>query len=783
MSYTIEDKILRELKAYYEESDAIEKKSFSSAAQYVQGGHLSGSWSTDDSMFLTPSYLRALFEAEDWVYIIVDLIAMKVSNQYLRVMKQEIIDGKAVISPAEDHPLQKLLSRPNNIQDYHSWMYTTVVDLTLIGNCIQWFTDNSIYNLPADNINIDFDRNGIISKYRTFETIDKEGYATPVKIFSFDPKSIIHHRRPNPSSMIWGLSPFIPGQRPILFNRYSTEYLNSFYQKGASPGIVLEMGDMANESNSLRLLRTMENSYTGRRNQRKPLVLPKGVTAKTLSHTLADQQLNTYISQNRETIIGLLKVPPHEVGLQKSGSLGSEEYKTALKNFWASTLKPTMRIIAGNLTHAFYNKLGENYFLEFDLSDVDILQEDLKQKADLATAMLSTRTLNETRDKVWADAPLPGGDKTPGIMPDINLPISQESLPQVEMESSDKIETPEANNPIDDLIKTRAMRADTWVKAKGTWFDDRQSKIDSASQKFEPSLFKLSIDMMQKQTIESLKAVKKFLVDEKNYSPMKSGIRVDHVGSRKSWVIKAEIKDKKELRRRIREAMDSFKADWEKGYTKTLDPTLDLGYNIALDVPFDIPSKDEITVLGDKNKDKRRTLLAARGLRTFADMSETTTEKIMTIITNGAKENLSVGEIVKNIVDKITNVDNIRSRAETIARTETLTAVSIGQAAAMKDAAKFIPNLKKMWLTAGDDRVRGLKSSDQKDHANMHGDVVKYDKDFIEPKTGEKIAYPRAPGGSAAMVINCRCTWVMLPDDEMKEVEKNPDNFSLPQEP
>jgi uncharacterized protein with gpF-like domain len=164
-------------------------------------------------------------------------------------------------------------------------------------------------------------------------------------------------------------------------------------------------------------------------------------------------------------------------------------------------------------------------------------------------------------------------------------------------------------------------------------------------------------------------------------------------------------------------------------------------------------------------------------------MSDTTTEKIMSIIEQGAKDNLSIGDVVKNIVDKITNVENIRSRAQTIARTESLTAVSIGQAAAMKDAAKFIPDLKKMWLTAGDDRVRGLKSSDQKDHANMHGDVVKYDAEFTEPKTGEKIAYPRAPGGSAAMVINCRCTWVMLPSDEMKEVEKSPDNYSLPQEP
>ena len=45
----------------------------------------------------------------------------------------------------------------------------------------------------------------------------------------------------------------------------------------------------------------------------------------------------------------------------------------------------------------------------------------------------------------------------------------------------------------------------------------------------------------------------------------------------------------------------------------------------------------------------------------------------------------------------------------------------------------------------------------------MDGQVVDYNADFVDPRSGERIEFPQAPGGSAAMVINCRCTWAAIP--------------------
>lgn len=742
-----------------------------------------GKWATDDTSFLDPIQLKNLFNSEEWVYIVCDLIAMKISSQPLRVMKQVMNDGVANVEPAEDHPLQATLERPNEYQDYHSWMYVHVVDLTLIGNGVQWKLKNQqenklqIFNVPVESVQIDFDQDGRIRRYATYEIVDREGYPVQRLQWSFNPQDIIHVRRPNPSSMIWGLSPFIPGQRPLLFNRWSQEYLNNFYQKGATPGLALMQENTASTEQLGRMLKSFEGAYTGRRNQRRTLVLPKGVSVKELTHSLSDQQLKDYISQNRETILALLKVPPHEVGLQKQGSLGSEEYKTALKNFWSSTLIPTQRLISGTMTHAFQDMLGKDHFLEFDNSDVDILQEDKKAKADLATVMLNTRTLNEVREAVWQDPPLEGGDKLPGSQAPALDPFATFSKPVAPEEDKpmESKEVPIGNSDLDLAgLKAQQEVGDTWVKANGNWFNQREAEVRKQTGKSEPSVYKLAIETFGNQILDVIPAVKKWMSDEKNYRQAKSYIKSDGAGRRRSWSVKAKIEDEEKLKKEIEKALEKTRAEWRKGYTDSLSATIDTGYKAGIDVPFDVEDREALQALQERNKKQRRLILQARGLDTFAKMNETTTESIMRIIDNGVKRNFSIGEIARSIADDFTNIDKINSRANTIARTEVLTAVSLGQAAAMKDAKELIPNLQKMWITAQDDRVRGLKTSDQKDHINMHGQTRAVDEPFTEPKTGEEIDYPRAPGATPAMAINCRCTWVMLPGPKMEDV--NADN-------
>jgi uncharacterized protein with gpF-like domain len=162
-------------------------------------------------------------------------------------------------------------------------------------------------------------------------------------------------------------------------------------------------------------------------------------------------------------------------------------------------------------------------------------------------------------------------------------------------------------------------------------------------------------------------------------------------------------------------------------------------------------------------------------------MSKTTTEQVMASITEGIEKQQTVDEMVRGLKEMFTNPDEIGGRLERIVRTETLTAASIGQAAAMNDAGSIIPGLKKSWVNAGDDRVRGLKASDGADHVSLQGVILDFDQPFTDPRSGTKLMYPRDTNGQAGDVINCRCSLIYMPPEnaaalgfENLNTEENP---------
>lgn len=740
-----------------EGADESKSAALAYAIESDMGG--GGMWDGEMRAFMDAQTLKQLFFSELWVFLTVDLVAMKLSAQPMKVMTGSVVNGKFIKRPAEGHPLQQLIENPNPFQSYSSWMYCLLVDLSLLGNSILWYASQSNYLmlLPAETIMLDISRDGRLASYKVAE-MQSDGGMQKVIQTSFSPEDIVHMRRPNPSSLLWGLSPFIPGRKSVLFNRYSQEYLNSFYQKGAMPGFALEMGAEANERVAMRLLRTFENAYTGRKNMRRTLVLPKGVSLKEVSHTLADQDLATYVNMNREDIINILKVPKHELSLQEAGSLGSEEAKTALKNFWNATLIPLARIVEGELTRFFRRRgqlEGTDTFLEFDLSNVDALQEDLAAKADMAVKLLNAGwSLNEVRTKIWelpesgeaaATVPYPirptgpvGGFPTFGLA----LPSQAPALPPAQAPAQ------EDRNATASGTKASKDKLTSFLKGGDGWWSRREAHAREAVAKGQAELEKAVLKMFADMAVAITKAVKSHL-KEKSWDE----------GLRTKADERAKLVGKTELRRKLRRALDRFEERWIDDARTALSARVDAGYGVALELPFNLASENEITALRERGAKAREDALEERSGRVFSYLNESTVEGVYSTIERGIDSGKTVAEIADDLRSKFSDVEQIGARAQTIARTETLTAVSIGQAAAMKDAARLVPDLMKMWITADDDRVRDT-------HQQLHGDVVEHDAEFANG-----LQYPRDPSGKAEDVINCRCTWIMVPKDQMSNID------------
>ena len=145
--------------------------------------------------------------------------------------------------------------------------------------------------------------------------------------------------------------------------------------------------------------------------------------------------------------------------------------------------------------------------------------------------------------------------------------------------------------------------------------------------------------------------------------------------------------------------------------------------------------------------------------RTFLEFAvikptETFRNHLLQVLLEGIANESSVDEMVK----LIENDSFARYQAERIVRTECGRAANTG---VKISADAFEYEMEKEWIAFRDFRTRGQKPKDKKDHYHLDGVVVDYNEPFVDPKSGERIDYPQAPKGSAAMVINCRCSYAV----------------------
>ena len=699
---------VRRVVEHIEPDDIVETKD---NTVFNDGG--SNIWAPDTPRWIDSYSLKNLYFTEDWVYIVVHNASSKISDLHLSVVEIEMVNGQVVKRPALDHPLQERLDNPNSLQGQQTWLYNKVADLLIMGNNVDWLDPESgeLWQVPAERVTLNFGDCGELDSY----TVSGQREDDTICVTQLNPDDVIHTRRPNPSNAFWGLSPFIPGGKSILFNRYSSEYLNNFYLKGATPTMALEMGSDSNTKSALRMLRSFELAYTGRRNQRRTMLAPAGVSIKTITPTLADQQLKEYVDQNRETIINLLAVPKSELSLQDSGSLGSQETRLQLKNYWESTLLPTGGLIVEQLNKFFADELGENFRIEFDLSPVDALRDDKLKTSELADRLIRSgvMTINEVRKDLYNKEGIDGGD--------VSVLVAgrgpQEIPPNVEPEG----ERPRNDEPTRSLSqgeKFLAEHKDYWMnylekKFQMEQITERDNKI-------------LAMNLLGAFIKEAEPVLNDFL--ERNTKQTGRGL----------------------LRKLLKGIFDDFEEEYADQYVQNNEALTRFGYEQSLTTPaFNNRDAQAIAVL--QETDKGRDLLAARGIKSFESIKQTEVGGILGLITRALDLGKTQEQISEEIAERYTDPVKVNARTDKIARTETGIATMVGKEAAGRDMSKVLGKdfkVTKTWLTILDGRERFS-------HRRSHLETVDKNEKF-----SNGMRFPLDPNGDADERINCRCDMI-----------------------
>ena len=120
---------------------------------------------------------------------------------------------------------------------------------------------------------------------------------------------------------------------------------------------------------------------------------------------------------------------------------------------------------------------------------------------------------------------------------------------------------------------------------------------------------------------------------------------------------------------------------------------------------------------------------------------------IMDIITLGYKSGKGIDYVANNLTKRFDQLTTWESKR--IARTEIHNAHNRGT----MDKYQEFGIEYTMWITAHDDRVRGLKETDTADHASLDGQIIRLGDTY-----SNDLKYPGDTDGPIEEWINCRCS-------------------------
>lgn len=188
---------------------------------------------------------------------------------------------------------------------------------------------------------------------------------------------------PDPLAHFRGMSWLTPVVRDVVADKQATQHKNKFYEKGATPNMILK-GKWTDPDQLRKWTELFREKHEGAANAYKTLVLGEGMDAEVVGNNF--QQLDFKAVQGAaETRIAAASgvgavVAQLSEGLQGS-SLNAGNYSAARRRVSDGLFRPLWRDFCGSLETVV--PAPRNAELWYDGSDVSFLAEDAKDAADI----------------------------------------------------------------------------------------------------------------------------------------------------------------------------------------------------------------------------------------------------------------------------------------------------------------------------------------------------------------------------------------------------------------
>lgn len=307
-----------------------------------------------------------------------------------------------------DHPLAKLLQRPNPLQSYGDYMRSKVGFLLIAGNGYEErFMVNrevrELYQLRPDRMKVIPSNNGIPAAYEYTMGQNKHRWEMDPRTLTCD---VRHLKLFNPLSDWYGMSPIEAGAYAIDQSNESMNWLQALLQNSARPSgaLTVKDGGTLSDENFNRLKAQIEEQYSGSGNAGRPMLLEGGLDWTQMGLSPTDMGIIEAKFASARDVCLAFGVPPQLLGIPGDNTYAN--YSEARLAFWEDTALPLLDMIVTD-----WNAwLGSLYGVEIrpDIDGIPAIAEKrlrMWQMADASTDL----TINERR-ALKGYGPASGGD-------------------------------------------------------------------------------------------------------------------------------------------------------------------------------------------------------------------------------------------------------------------------------------------------------------------------------------------------------------------------------------
>lgn len=343
-----------------------------------------------------------------------------------------------------DHPLMKLLRKPNPWQGGASWMEAVIAYYMLSGNTyIEGVGPDGappleLYSLRPDRMRVIPGKLGVEGYLYEVNGAKKTWVSDPIDGTS----AILHLKTFNPLDDFYGMSPVEAAAYSVDQHNMAGAWNQSLLQNSCRPSGALVYasanGGQLSDKQFERLKEELNGSYAGDRNSGRPMILEGGLDWKQMSMTPAEMDwINGKNVSSREIALAF-GVPAQMLGIP--GDATYSNYQEARQSLYEDTIVPILDNVLDGINGWIGPMFGDQVRIEMRVDDIPAMAPK-REKRWTMVQNATWMTINEKREATGLE-PLDAKEADElmvpaGLVPlvgSMDPPEVDETLPEVDDE-------------------------------------------------------------------------------------------------------------------------------------------------------------------------------------------------------------------------------------------------------------------------------------------------------------------------------------------------------------